>query len=131
MARVEVYPGNYEDYLWRKQGGAEKLQATVSQSHRNVPSNGHPPELVDVDGSKAKRLNPIKRKQMEDRFSEVEQAIADLESAIVHCEESLQTFVSAEETQRITQELAENREKTPATYGRVGRIRTDVAALSH
>ena len=24
--KVEVYPGNYEDFLWRKQGGAEKLQ---------------------------------------------------------------------------------------------------------
>src|ERR1700740_813950 len=23
---IVIYPGNYEDYLWRKQGGAEKLQ---------------------------------------------------------------------------------------------------------
>src|SRR5579884_57227 len=30
--RVEVYPGNYEDFLWRKQGGAEKLQAQVSSA---------------------------------------------------------------------------------------------------
>src|SRR5438270_3705815 len=30
--RVEVYPGNYEDFLWRKQGGAEKLQEQVSAS---------------------------------------------------------------------------------------------------
>src|SRR5947207_10276543 len=30
--RVEVYPGNYEDFLWRKQGGAEKLQQEVSTS---------------------------------------------------------------------------------------------------
>src|SRR6478752_6673578 len=28
--RVEVYPGNYEDFLWRKQGGAEKLQEQIS-----------------------------------------------------------------------------------------------------
>src|SRR5216684_3054386 len=27
--RVEVYPGNYEDYLWRKQGGAAALQQGV------------------------------------------------------------------------------------------------------
>ena len=27
--RVEIFPGNYEDYLWRKQGGAETLQKTV------------------------------------------------------------------------------------------------------
>jgi ATP-binding cassette, subfamily F, member 3 len=109
--RVEIYPGNYEDYLWRKQGGAEALQATVAQSHATPPSNGHHSEPGHDGDSKSKRLNPIKRKQLEDRFSEVEQAIADLEAAILHGEESLQTFVSADETQRVTQELAENREK--------------------
>src|ERR1700756_5344484 len=39
--QVEVYPGNYEDFLWRKQGGAEKLQQQVSASARAPqPSNG-------------------------------------------------------------------------------------------
>jgi len=109
--RVEVYPGNYEDYLWRKQGGAEALQATVAISHAAAPTNGNRPETAPDIDSKAKRLNPIKRKQMEDRFSEVELAIARLESTIVHCEVSLQTFVSAEETQRLTQELADSRAK--------------------
>jgi ATP-binding cassette subfamily F protein 3 len=110
--RVEVYPGNYEDYLWRKQGGAETLQATVAQSHTAAaPSNGNRVEAALESDSKSKRLNPIKRKQMEDRFQEVEQAIAKLEAFIARCEESLQTFVSAEETQRVTQELADNRVK--------------------
>src|SRR4029079_10858140 len=27
---VHVFPGNYEDYLWRKQGGPETLTQTVS-----------------------------------------------------------------------------------------------------
>src|SRR5450432_264628 len=27
--RVEIYPGNYEDYLWRKQGGAVELQESM------------------------------------------------------------------------------------------------------
>src|SRR2546426_8154635 len=41
--QVEVYPGNYEDYMWRKQGGAEALQATVAVSSKAVqPTNGHP-----------------------------------------------------------------------------------------
>src|SRR6201997_782152 len=30
--RVEVYPGNYEDYRWRKEGGAAALSAAVSQT---------------------------------------------------------------------------------------------------
>src|ERR1700739_827902 len=44
--RVEVYPGNYEDYLWRKQGGSAKQsealarQLSASQLVAETPSNG-------------------------------------------------------------------------------------------
>src|SRR6266851_3608916 len=39
--KVEVYPGNYEDFLWRKQGGAEKLQEQVAASAQvPQPKNG-------------------------------------------------------------------------------------------
>ena len=55
---------------------------------------------------RAKRLNPIKRKQMEDRVHELESEINRLEDTIAECEAALQSFVSAEETQRVTQELA-------------------------
>jgi ATP-binding cassette, subfamily F, member 3 len=108
--RVEVYPGNYEDYMWRKQGGAEALQATVVVSTKTVqPTNGHSAAESVVGDAKSKRLNPIKRKQMEERFGEIEQEIADLETAIAECEAGLQNFVSAEETQRLTQELVGHR----------------------
>src|SRR5215467_8956893 len=30
--RVEVYPGNYEDYRWRKEGGAATLNTAVSET---------------------------------------------------------------------------------------------------
>jgi ATP-binding cassette subfamily F protein 3 len=103
--QVEVYPGNYEDYMWRKQGGAEALQKTVAASHPSGPSNGNQPAPVANDG-KSKRLNPIKRKQMEERLAEVEGEISGLEAAIASCEASLQTFVNAEETQRLTQDLS-------------------------
>ena len=43
---------------------------------------------------------------MEERLHEVEEAIARAETAISLCENQLLTFVSAEETQRQTQELA-------------------------
>jgi ATP-binding cassette subfamily F protein 3 len=39
--RVEVYPGNYEDYRWRKEGGAAKLQEAVQVSAKAQPSNGN------------------------------------------------------------------------------------------
>ena len=119
--RVEVYPGNYEDFLWRKRGGAEKLQEQISISvQKSEPSNGHvgagastrpvPEQAAAANGDKpAKRLNPIKRKQMQDRAQELEQEISSLESAIAQCEASLLTFVSAEETTRLSRELDQNR----------------------
>jgi ATP-binding cassette subfamily F protein 3 len=108
--KVEVYPGNYEDYRWRKEGGAEKLQETVIRSTSAAqPVNGNKNEAVAPDDSKSKRLNPIKRKQMEDRVKELEAEISRVETAIAECEAALQTFVSAEETTRLTQQMASNR----------------------
>ena len=31
--RVHIYPGNYEDYLWRKQGGPEKVKESLDVRH--------------------------------------------------------------------------------------------------
>jgi ATP-binding cassette, subfamily F, member 3 len=106
--KVEVYPGNYEDFLWRKQGGAAKLQHQVSVSAQvPQPSNGdHAPSPAT---EKSKRLNPIKRKQMQDRARELEEEISSLETAIAGGESSLQNFVSAEETTRISRQLEQNR----------------------
>ena len=108
--RVEVYPGNYEDFMWRKQGGAEKLQEQVAVSARTpLPGNGSHAPAVAVTADKSKRLNPIKRKQMEERSQELEEEISDLEAAVTACESSLQNFVSAEETTRLARELEQNR----------------------
>jgi len=113
--RVEVYPGNYEDFLWRKQGGAEKLQTQVSVSMKEPePSDGRSiadPQFRpdEVAQKSSKRLNPIKLRQMQDRVQELEEEISGLETAIASCETSLQNFVSAEETTRLTRELAQNR----------------------
>ena len=128
--KVELYPGNYEDYLWRKQGGAARQNAAIenelvgelsavrSTSNRSatnpakeelkssaVPTKGDAPGSEPAD-SKARRLNPIKRKQMQDRLREIEEEITRAEAAIAQYETQLQTFVSAEETHRQTQELA-------------------------
>ena len=109
--RVEVYPGNYEDYRWRKAGGAARLQESIETATAPPqPTNGNKPQTgIDSSGSKPRRLNPIKRKQMEDRVRELEQEIAQAETAIAACEAALQSFVSAEETTRLTQELRDQR----------------------
>jgi ATP-binding cassette subfamily F protein 3 len=107
--RVEVYPGNYEDYRWRKEGGAAALQKAVTSSTHAQPTNGNVNGQPKSEDAAAKRLNPIKRKQMEDRVHELESEINRLEDTIAECEAALQTFVSAEETQRVTQELGVRR----------------------
>ncbi|MGA7077966.1 MAG: ABC-F family ATP-binding cassette domain-containing protein [Terriglobales bacterium] len=114
--KVEIYPGNYEDYLWRKQGraavaaGTPKLPVVSStSSSSSVPGNGDRAPVADASEPKGKRLNPIKRQQMEDRLHEIEEEIARAEAAIASCETGLQSFVSAEETQRQTLELARSK----------------------
>jgi ATP-binding cassette subfamily F protein 3 len=109
--KVEVYPGNYEDYLWRKQGGSEKQNEAIRQQLSAVeapappPSNGnHAPESTSAS-AKGKRMNPIKRKKMEDRVRELEGEISRAESSISRCETDLQNFVSADESQRQSEEL--------------------------
>ncbi|MGA2965819.1 MAG: ABC-F family ATP-binding cassette domain-containing protein [Terriglobales bacterium] len=118
--KVEIYPGNYEDYLWRKQGKAARKTETISNELVGELSVGRPSNdqsrvvaglspaspAVGASDPKGKRLNPIKRQQMEDRLHEIEEEIARAEAAIALCETALQSFVSAEETQRQTQELA-------------------------
>ena len=110
--KVEVYPGNYEDYLWRKQGGNIKQDEAIRQqlkeeveSARETPSNAHQPTADIATAPKAKRLNPIKRKKIEDRIRELEGEISRAETLIARCETSLQDFVSADESQRQSQEL--------------------------
>src|SRR5579864_7174207 len=90
--QVEVYPGNYEDFLWRKQGGAEKLQQQVSRTTQpSEPRNGHVGAALDArpgshEEKSVKRVNPIKRQQMQNRAQELEDEISGLESAIASCE---------------------------------------------
>jgi ATP-binding cassette, subfamily F, member 3 len=113
--KVEVYPGNYEDYLWRKQGGSAKQneairrQLSATDAAPQIPTNGNQSSGDAVPAAKAKRLNPIKRKKMEDRIHELEGEINRAETVIAQCETALQDFVSSDESQRQSQELDRHR----------------------
>jgi ATP-binding cassette subfamily F protein 3 len=127
--KVEIYPGNYEDYLWRKQGG-DKTAPTLDDVPRasvprnrntsapsaakaatTMPTNGNSAaeSAKTPEESKAKRVNPIKRKQIAERVHEIEDAISRAEAAIAACENALQNFVSAEESQRQSQALDQHK----------------------
>jgi ATP-binding cassette subfamily F protein 3 len=113
--KVEVYPGNYEDYLWRKQGGSVKQNESIRQQlsiHEpavQTPSNGNQAPADAQPPAKAKRMNPIKRKKMEDRIHELEGEISRAEAVIAQCETALQDFVSPEQSQRQSVELERNK----------------------
>jgi ATP-binding cassette subfamily F protein 3 len=115
--RVEVFPGNYEDYLWRKEGKSNATpEVSLASANTAVPANtgaqtNHPEAEKSEPETKLKRLNPIKLKQMRERLVEVEEEIARLEAAITTAETALQNFVSVEETQRQTDLLERSREE--------------------
>jgi ATP-binding cassette subfamily F protein 3 len=95
---VHVYPGNYEDYLWRKSGGPEALAAAkphAVETHAVAPSH-------DREAS-AKRVNPMKVRKIQDRLKQVEQQVTELESQIAQHEAALADFKSVEETLRLNE----------------------------
>jgi ATP-binding cassette subfamily F protein 3 len=98
--RVTVFPGNYEDYLWRKSGGADAIGAADSQAVAGAPGT------MTTAAKPAQRLNPIKLRQMKDRRSEIEVDVARLEAEIAEAEAALGNFVSVEETARLTELVA-------------------------
>jgi len=108
---VEIYPGNYEDYCWRKQGGARRLEEELTASAGlTEPARGNGSERQPGSGeSKSRRLNPIKRKQLEDRVRELEGQISRNEAAISDCETALQTFVTVQESARLAEELSRHK----------------------
>jgi ATP-binding cassette subfamily F protein 3 len=111
---VHVYPGNYEDYLWRKQGGdaAVAAQTVVSAAPVDVPpASTDSVPATEKDKEKVRRLNPIRLRQMQERLAFVEEEIPRIEASIAGTEQSLGNFVSVEETERLTRLLDSLREQ--------------------
>src|SRR5436305_1063965 len=106
--QVEVFPGNYEDYLWRKEGKVEALSNAVPMTTASAKPS-LPAEEDSATESRQKRVNPIKLRQMKERCLELEEEIARLEAAIADAENALQSFVSVEETKRQTDALEQFR----------------------
>src|SRR5579883_737938 len=102
-ARVHVYPGNYEDYLWRKTGGGPTLRAPAAAEAAAAPAASPAP------GAPARRVNPLKLKQMQERRATVEEEVSRLESEIAEIETALANFVSVEETARLSAVLETRR----------------------
>ena len=97
---VHVFPGNYEDYLWRKSGKPLDLPVSVV-----VPVNGSVPSAEFVAEKGIRRVNPMKLQKLKDRCSALEADIASHEGEIAGLEGELGDFKSTDETLRLTQLL--------------------------
>ena len=132
--RVHIYPGNYEDYLFRKSGGLAKIaKEAASNPHvdhatgmlkplapRVVVDNsaheivGAPEAVQPTPKSNAKRLNPIKLKQLEERVAELETELPNLEARILTAEQQQANYTTAESAQSLAAELDTLREQHAA-----------------
>jgi ATP-binding cassette subfamily F protein 3 len=114
---VVVYPGNYEDYLWRKEG--KEIDLTLpdlphltgerggKQHGQEEPASAAPPEPAPE--AKAKKINPLRLQQMKDRCREIEEEVARREAEIEGYGQELAHFKSAEESIRLTQLIEQGR----------------------
>jgi ATP-binding cassette subfamily F protein 3 len=118
------HEGNYEDYLrWKDAQSAGTVVAEAAakpkQTEFVAASNGSAGNVgTDLESEPAKersrRLNPIKQKQMEERCAFLEEEVPRIEAAIALTEEQLGVYVSASETQRLSDLAAELRSQLAA-----------------
>jgi ATP-binding cassette, subfamily F, member 3 len=112
---VVIYPGNFAEYVRDRE--EQSAASAKSQSNERpsdpispaIQSNGttnpaaKPEPLAREDSAgkdRARKLNPIKLKQMEERCAFLEEEVPRVEASIAHTEGALGNFVSVEETQR-------------------------------
>jgi ATP-binding cassette subfamily F protein 3 len=132
---ITMYEGTYEDYA-RKKEQLAAAAANPEPATKPVPAAKPAPPLIGTtivieggpiengadesdsrttsNGNRSRRLNPIKQKQMEERCAFLEEEIPRVEASIVHTEQQLGTFVSAAETQRLSDLAAELRTQLAA-----------------
>ena len=106
---VHVYPGNYEDYLWRKQGGGSAPTPAGDSPAAPAPAPAGTPAPAEPAKAPATRLNPIKLRQMKERSHAIEDEITRLEVEIADYEAALGNFVNVDETKRVTELLEARR----------------------
>jgi len=118
---VHVFPGNYEDYLWRKQGGPETIVAPAAEPVPSRDGNGA--------ASNKARVNPMKLQKVRDRLAAVEKQVAALESEIAQHEAALADFKSVEETVRLNDLVTAHRRELEARVAEWESLSAEIEAV--
>ncbi|MFZ0959830.1 MAG: ABC-F family ATP-binding cassette domain-containing protein [Terriglobia bacterium] len=116
---VNVFPGNYEDYMWRKSGkeidltlpglpdlAAERAGAHLTHEGKHAAAQ---PEPSPAPAPKVKKVNPLRLQQMKDRCREIEEQVARLEVEIEGYGQESAHFKSAEESVRLAKLIEQGR----------------------
>ncbi|MGB6974132.1 MAG: ABC-F family ATP-binding cassette domain-containing protein [Terracidiphilus sp.] len=128
---ITTYEGNYEDYQRWKAAQALAASAVAPQIEaksvaKTVLKRELEPAATDTEAQwdalneandsapRARRLNPIRQRKMEERCAFLEEEIPRVEAALVLTEQELGVYVSAAETERLTQLAANLREEATA-----------------
>ncbi len=104
-SEVRIFPGNYQDYLWRKEGKPLSLELTPQGGLNGT----HAVTAAPAPAAAVKRVNPLKLRQMRDRCEQLEASIARVEGEIAGHESALSNFVSTEETLKQTSLMEQRR----------------------
>jgi ATP-binding cassette subfamily F protein 3 len=129
--KLRVYPGNYEDYLWRKQGGpegappAEAAEEPVAVARETAGHIGQP-----APKSGERRLNPIKLRHMRERRKAIEEEVTKLEVEIADYEAALGSFAGTEETKRLSELLKARRADLETLLGEWEEVAQSIEANS-
>jgi ATP-binding cassette subfamily F protein 3 len=120
--QVTSHEGNYEDYLrWKSLADGSPTSDSPSKEKQMESAakvrqvDASPAASGCTDEAKPKRLNPIKQKQMEERCAFLEEQVPRVEAALAHTEEQLGVYISAGETQRLS-DLAANLRQELASF---------------
>jgi ATP-binding cassette subfamily F protein 3 len=103
------YPGNYEDYLWQKEGrpGAPSDDGIPASQPFGDDDTGR--QRREEPQAQGKKVNPILVRKLQSRHDELEEEIGRREAEINAYELDLANFKSAEESIRLAKLIDELR----------------------
>jgi ATP-binding cassette subfamily F protein 3 len=105
---VHVFPGNYEEYVYRKTNQTPPPPAVKEIREARTPA-ASVSQQASVQADKERRLNPIKLRQIKERQRSIEDEITRLEAEIADCEQALSNYQSAQQSMEVAELLDSRR----------------------